>query len=233
MKPLIHAGAVAIVVFAVAASAVFFMRSCAQIPLDEAGRAVELGDKAAHKAVDLAGRIVDGLERRLNLRPEVRIDSKTEVVVDHTGLKLVTLQREFTHEFLWEQEWLHSTKTIRLKGRFTASAGFDIGESLRLDINSDDLSVDLTLPEPRLLSCELVSYTAEEDDGWWNKITAEERHRAVNELVADARRKMEQDGELPREARRQLEAQVAGIITESGGTPGLSNGVPLGNRPPL
>jgi hypothetical protein len=140
------------------------------------------------------------------------------------------LEREFTHEFRWEDKWLHSTKAILLKGRFSA-AGFDLGESFFLDINSRDLRVDLALPEPRLISCELTGYTAEEDDGWWNKITKEERHRAVNELVAAARKKMESDEGLLREAQRHLEAQVAEVIRQSGGQPGLSNGVPFSEPP--
>lgn len=231
MKPVVFAAAVAMVVAAVAGSSVFVVRSCARIPLDEAERAVEIADQAAHRAVDLAGRIVDSLERRLNLRPEVRIDSRTEATFDRAGLKLVTLEREFTHEFRWEDKWLHSTKAIMLRGRFSAAAGFDLGETFFLDINSHDLSVDLSLPEPRLISCELIGYTAEEDDGWWNRITKEERHRAVNELVAAARSKMETDGDLLREAQRQLEAQVAEVIRQSGGQPGLSNGVPFSEQP--
>lgn len=231
MKLTALAAALAIVIAAVAAASVFVLRSCARIPLDEAKRAVELGDDAAHRAVTLARRIVDGLERRMNLRPQIKIDRKTEVTVDRPGLQLVTLQREFTHEFLWKHEWLHSTKEIRLKGRFAASAGFKLGDSFFLNIDSKDLTVDLSLPEARLISCELISYTADEDDGWWNKINAEERHAAVNELVADARRGVETDASLLREATRQLEAQVAEVIRESGGRPGRSNNLPFGREP--
>jgi hypothetical protein len=232
MKPVHLAVAFAIVVAAVAGTSVFVVRSCARIPLGEAERALALGDEAAHKAVDLAKRIVDGLERRLQLRPEIRIDRETEVTVDRALLQLATVTREFTHEFRWRHEWAGSTKSLRLRGRFAASAGFDLGESFHLDIDSRDLSVNLSLPPPRVLSCELIDYTAEEDEGWWNRITPEERHRAVNAMIAGARRSMEGNEELRREARRTLETQMAEVITESGGRPGLSNGAPFAPAPP-
>ncbi len=231
MKPIVHALAAAIVLATAAWSAVFFLRACGRIPVDEARRAADLADHTANRAVDLGRRIWDGLERRLNLRPEIRIDRETRMEFDRAGLHLVTLKRDFTHEFLWEHQWAGSTKSIRLKGFFTASAGFDLDESFYLNINSEDLTVDLSLPEARLIACELNDYKAEEDDGWWNKITTEERHRAVNDMVASAKQSMQKNADLLREARRLLESQVAGVIEESGGNPGSSNGIPLSPQP--
>lgn len=227
MKPIIHAIAAAIILGAAALSSVFFLRACVRAPVDEVGRIVD----EAHRAVDLGKRIVDGLERRLNLRPEVRIDRETEMESDRAGLHLVTVKRDFTHEFRWEHKWAGSTKSMRLKGHFTASAGFDLDETFYLNINSEDSTVDLSLPEARLIACELNDYKAEEDDGWWNRITPEERHQAVNDMVAGAKLSMQKNENLLREARRQLESQVAGVIEESGGKPGNSNGIPFSSQP--
>lgn len=207
MRPLVTAIGIAIVIGTIALSSVYVMRSCARIPIDEAGRAVEFAEK-------LSG----GLSKGLNLQPEIKIDRKTVIDRNQAVLELTTIKRNFTHEYVWEQKWAGSTKRIKLKGNFTAFAGFDLNEHFFIDIHSEDLRVDLKFPQPRLLACEMNEYTAEEDEGWWNKISPEERHAAINEMVASARRSMQENQGLQDEAKRMLELQVAGVIVQNGGT---------------
>ena len=200
----------AIVLIVLTLCATWLMRSCARMP-GEAAQA------AAEPAVALAKRVVDGISRRLQFRPEVRVDQVTVLQAEMPVLELATVRREFAHQYVWEQQWLGSTKRLHLRGTFAAKAGFDFNEKFYLEIDSDDLSVDFGLPEPRVLGVEIIAYRAEEEEGYWNKLSAEEREQAVNALLASAREAAAKDTGLIAEARRMLDAQIAAAVAESGG----------------
>jgi len=186
------------------------MRSCARMP-GEAGRA------AAEPAVELAQRIADGVSRRLQFRPEVRVDRVTVLQRETALLELATVRREFTHDYEWEHQWLGSTKRLHLRGTFAAKAGYDLNENFYFEIDSDDLQVEVGLPEPRVLGVEMIGYRAEEEEGFWNKLSAEEREQAVNALLASARAAAAKDAVLLRDARRMLDEQLGEVVREAGG----------------
>jgi hypothetical protein len=188
----------------------WLMRSCARLP-GEAARA------AGEPAVELGRRIVDGLARRLQLRPEVRVGRETVLAAETALAELATVRREFAHEYTWEHQWLGSTKRLRLRGTFAAKAGFDLQGNLRVEIDPQDLRVQVVLPPPRVLGVEMLSYKAEEEDGFWNKLNPQEREEAVNALLTSARAAAEADTGLRDEAQRMLEFQIAETVAESGG----------------
>jgi hypothetical protein len=188
----------------------WLMRSCARMP-GEAARA------AGEPAVELGRRIVDGLSRRLQLRPEVRVGRETVLAAETALAELATVRREFAHEYTWEHQWLGSTKRLRLRGTFAAKAGFDLQGNLRVEIDPQDLRVQVVLPPPRVLGVEMLSYKAEEEDGFWNKLNPQEREEAVNALLTSARAAAEADTGLRDEAQRMLEFQIAETVAESGG----------------
>jgi hypothetical protein len=188
----------------------WLMRSCARMP-GEAARA------AGEPVVELARRIADGVARRLQFRPEVRIGRETVLQAQTPALELATVRREFTHEYEWEHQWLGSTKRLRLRGNFAAKAGFDLDGGFYLEVDPRDSRVALVWPAPRVLGVEMLSYQAEETEGFWNKLSAEERTEAVNALLESARVSAARHGDLTTEAQRLLEQQVGAAVTESGG----------------
>lgn len=188
----------------------WLMRSCARMP-GEAARA------AGEPAVELGRRIVDGLARRLQLRPEVRVGRETVLAAETAVAELATVRREFAHEYIWEHQWLGSTKRLRLRGNFAAKAGFDLSGNFHLEIDPQSLRVQVALPPPRVLGVEMLSYKAEEEDGFWNKLNPQEREEAVNALLASARATADADPSLRDEAERMLEFQIAEAVAESGG----------------
>ena len=210
MKRIPRAISMAIVLIVLTLCATWLMRSCARMP-GEAAQA------AAEPALELAKRIVDGILRRLQFRPEVRVDQVAVLQAEMPVLELATVRREFAHEYVWEHQWLGSTKRLHLRGTFEAKAGFDFNEKFYLEIDSDGLSVDFGLPDPRVLGVEIIAYRAEEEEGYWNKLSAEEREQAVNALLASAREAAAKDTGLIAEARRMLDAQIAAAVAESGG----------------
>jgi hypothetical protein len=210
MKRIPRAISIAIVLIVLTLCATWLMRSCARVP-GEAAQA------AAEPAVELAKRIADGIARRLQFRPEVRIDRVTVLEGETPVLELATVRREFAHDYEWEHQWLGSTKRLHLRGTFAAKAGYDLNEKFYFEIDSNDLQVELGLPEPRVLGVEMVAYRAEEEEGYWNRLSAEEREQAVNALLASARAAAAKDAALLGEARRMLDVQVGEVVREVGG----------------
>ena len=208
MPRLPRAVSISIVLVVLTLCAAWLMRSCARMP-GEAGRA------AAEPAVELAKRIADGVSRRLQFRPEVRIDQVTVLERETPVLELAAVRREFAHDYEWEHQWLGSTKRLHLRGTFAAKAGYDLNEKFYFEIDSNDLQVELGLPEPRVLGVEMVAYRAEEEEGYWNKLSAEEREQAVNALLASARAAAAKDAALLGEARRMLDVQVGEVVREA------------------
>jgi hypothetical protein len=208
MPRLPRAVSISIVLIVLTLCAAWLMRSCARMP-GEAGRA------AAEPAVELAKRIADGVSRRLQFRPEVRIDQVTVLERETPVLELATVRREFAHDYEWEHQWLGSTKRLHLRGTFAAKAGYDLNEKFYFEIDSNDLQVQLGLPEPRVLGVEMIAYRAEEEEGYWNKLSAEEREQAVNALLASARAAAAKDAALLGDARRMLDVQVGEVVREA------------------
>lgn len=210
MKRIPRAISTAMVLIVLTLCITWLMRSCARMP-GEAARA------AAEPAVELARRVVDGIARRLQFRPEVRVDQVTVLQAEMPVLELATVRREFAHEYVWEHQWLGSTKRLHLRGTFAAKVGVDLNEKFYLEVDSRDLRVKAEFAEPRVLGVELLAYQAEEEEGYWNKLGAEEREQAVNALLGSAREAAAEDTGLTAEARRMLEAQIGAAVTESGG----------------
>jgi len=210
MKRIPRAISMAIVLIVLTLCATWLMRSCARMP-GEAAQA------AAEPAVALAKRVVDGIARRLQFRPEVRVDQVTVLQAEMPVLELATVRREFAHEYVWEHQWLGSTKRLHLRGTFAAKAGVDLNEKFYLEVDSRDLRVKAEFAEPRVLGVEMLAYRAEEEEGYWNKLSAEEREQAVNALIGSARESAGQDAGLTAEAGRMLDVQIAAAVTESGG----------------
>lgn len=222
MKPIIRALAWAIVIAATAGSAVFFIRSSARIPVDEAER--------------VAKGIAAGVEHLLHLRPEVKIDRTTVIGPAREVLELTTLKNDSEHAYNWTNTWGGSTKIIRLKGRFTASYGIDLRDSLQFDINSKDLTVNVVLPEmnAKLLAFEMNTYQVEEESsGWWNWLTKEERNQAVLDMMAGARQSMQDSETLCQQSKHSLKSQLSELIQAVGGKPGTFNLPAPSSTPPM
>jgi len=210
MNRIPRAISIAIILIVLTLCATWLMRSCARMP-GEAARS------AGEPAVELARRIVDGISRRLQFRPEVRINRETVLQRDTALLELVTVRREFVHEYEWEHQWLGSTKRLRLRGTFAARAGFDLNDEFYLEMDPSNGQVELFLPEPRVLGVEMTGYEAEEEEGYWNKLGAEEREQAMNALLASARQAAMNDVDLMSEARQMLQWQIGEAVAEATG----------------
>ncbi len=165
---------------------------------------------------DLAANVSQGLRETLNFTPQVRI-SETVVIEQTTSIvEVATVSRDLSVDYSWSHQWLGSTKTIALQGMFTAKAGFDLKEKFTVDIKRYPLNVTASMPAPKILSLQLNEYRVRQDEsGWWNRISTEDREHAMRALQHSAREKAQNSGLLT-EARSTVEQRIKEVVERNG-----------------
>ncbi|WP_397386029.1 DUF4230 domain-containing protein [Prosthecobacter sp.] len=143
---------------------------------------------AINEGYDLLRRAGSDLYRALQLEPKISI-AGTVVHGPATELtELVTATKDFEHTYFYQATWAGSTKRLELKGDFVAKAGFPINDSFGLKLSEDGRIVTVHHSKPILISSELKNLTVVKDEnGWWNKLTPEDREAAHNSLLQQAR----------------------------------------------
>jgi len=167
---------------------------------------------------DLARNTAEGIRELFNFTPRVSIDQTVIIEQNTPILEVATVSRTVTVDHLWSHTWLGSTKTLHMKGVYTAKAGFDLRQPFEVDIRKNPLRVIASLPPPRLLSLQMNHYDILRDEsGWWNRISDEDRERAVEELSGTARSRAEASGILE-EAQATAELRIREIVERNGAT---------------
>ncbi len=165
---------------------------------------------------DVARSLADGIAHSFNFTPQVKIEENVVIEQNTPIAELATVARDLMVEYSWSHQWLGSTKTITLRGAFTAKAGFDLSKPFSLTIHESPLRVHAVMPAPTLLSLQMNSYTILKDEsGWWNRISDADREHAVHELQRAAREKAEASGMLA-EARATVEKRIKEIAERNG-----------------
>lgn len=178
------------------------------------------------EARGVARAIAEEFRQALQLTPEVRINSLVVVAANTPVAELVTMQKKARVRHAWSQTWLHSTKTIEVEATFTARAGFDLHEPFRIIIDPATGTVITQLPAARLLSLGLSNVSIPRDeDGYWNKLTPQDREQAFRELEAEARRQFA-ESDLLAEASREGEIRIRDLIRKA-----MEPGVPIVTNP--
>lgn len=174
-----------------------------------------MSSEVTDKAVRMAEAIAARFDQTLNFTPEVQIDSVV-VVSPHTPIfELVTVQRQDLVRHRWSHTWMHSTKIFELEATFTAKAGFDLTEPFRIRIDPRSQSIAAELPQPKILTVSMSNLRIlEDEDGYWNRLTASDREEAIRQLEAVARKTFASSN-LLLEARSEAEKQVREILKRS------------------
>lgn len=163
---------------------------------------------------ELGRTVYRALDELANLRPRVTVSGRTIIEGTADIAELSTVEKNFEQTHTVETTWLGSTKRLNLKGRFTAKAGFDLKQAITIDVAEDGKIIRVSLPPARIHSVEQTNVEILEDEnGYWNKITKEQRQEALNALLSDARKSIEQTAIL-REAEQSFEKQIADIIRQ-------------------
>lgn len=142
--------------------------------------------------------------------PEVSID-RTIVLNQQTPvLELSVLSQNFEHRYTWSNKWMGSTKQISISGTFVAKTGFDLKQKFSISLKNDTAYV--ILPEPTVLSVESQSNISYRDEhGIWNWVNPDDRTKATNAFIADARKYADQ-APFVQDAKKDMEAKLKTLI---------------------
>lgn len=163
----------------------------------------------------LADSVATTFREALNFTPEIRVQNVVLIAANTPVLELVTLKRDALVRHTWTHTWLHSTKTLELEATFTARAGFDLGRQFSVEIDPTTGALLANFPPPRLLSLSMSNLRIlRDDDGFWNKLTAEDREHAIHELEERARQQFAETNLLPA-ARNAADEQIKALLDQS------------------
>ena len=176
------------------------VRACLDLPSKIASRtATGVREGVAEVFVDL-----------LHVRPEIR--EGTRVIWGQTSARseVIVAAKKIEVGYDWEHRWLGSRKVIRLTQSFELKAGFDLGKPFWVEMGPGQGEATAHLPAPEILATSPVGDVSYRDeDGWWNKLTEQDREGAMQKLSEEARR-VATSSDLVREA----EARTASRLTE-------------------
>jgi hypothetical protein len=196
-----------LVAVAVIIAAGFFVRSCWNAPASSV-------DRVANAANRLVGNIVQHCKDTLNATPIVTITEQVVVQTPKGIAELATASSDVVVDYRYEGTWYGSHKTMDLRGRYKAKAGFDVSTNFVVLVQKDPLCVTVQIPEPQLLSCEMITNEViDSADGWWNKLTPADQAEAVNAMQRKARLEAQRSG-IIESARQEFEKRIKS-------TPGL------------
>ncbi len=166
--------------------------------------------------VELAHATADGIRSMFQVTPRVTVNQTIIIEQATPILEIATVSRQMMVDHAWSHSWLGSTKTLHVRGTFTAKAGYNLKEPFSIEVTRDPLKVTAHLPEPRLLSVQMDTFEVVQDEsGWWNRITEDDRSQAVTTLQSLAREKAAASGIL-NDVRSSAEDRIREIVQRNG-----------------
>jgi len=177
------------------------VRACLDLPAKLASRTVGgVREGISEVFVDL-----------LHVRPEVR--EGTQVVWGQTSARteVIVAAKKIEVGYDWEHRWMGSRKVIRLTQSYEVKAGFDLAKPFWIELGPTGAEATAHLPNPEILAVTPVGEVSYQDEnGWWNKVTNEDRAGALEALVAEARKQGEQ-GPLLDEAKEMAGSRLTDL----------------------
>ena len=177
------------------------VRACLDLPSKIASRTVTgVREGVAEVFVDL-----------LHVRPEIR--EGTRVIWGQTAARteVIVATKKIEVGYDWEHRWLGSRKVIRLTQSFELKAGFDLGKPFWIEMGPAQGEATAHLPGPEILATSPVGDVSYRDeDGWWNKVTDEDRSKALTALAGEARKQGEK-GPLLEEAKEMTGSRLTDL----------------------
>jgi hypothetical protein len=208
-KSIPRAIALAIVIVAIVGSIYFvgtrFLGDTADEIVETVDKAVDVADKAADVAIDktrdaknLGKEILSDVKNGLRINPRITIGSTVFIEGNREISEHAFAEKRFTYFYERESDFAYSKKKINLEGTFVAKAGYKMNGTpndptnfFEINISEDGKRVTAKLPFPEILSVEMIDFEiVTDEDGYWNKISKEDRESAVNALKSGARKSM-------------------------------------------
>ena len=167
---------------------------------------VTIPTEMARRSYEGAKILGDDFRKAFQFTPEVKVNNTIVLNQQTPELELSVLSQSFEHRYVWQHSFLGSTKKIFISGTFTAKAGFDLQRRFSITLRDDKAFV--VLPPPQTLSVESQGdITYRDEQGIWNWVNTQDRTRATNAFIADARRYADR-ATFVQDARKQMEERL-------------------------
>lgn len=171
---------------------------------------VTIPTQLAQRSYDAAKTLGEDFRKAFQFTPEVIVNNTIVLNQQAPILELGVLSQNFEHRYTWTNTWMGSTKQIFISGTFVAKAGFDLNEKFSIKLQNDTAYV--SLPEPIILSVESQGDVAYRDEqGIWNWVIPDDRTKATNAFITDARKYAEQ-ATFVNDAKSKTEAQMKTLL---------------------
>jgi len=189
---------VCLVILTLAGAGVWLIRSCAR----ETRQAVN----------DTIGNIKEAFVEVLQLTPRISVNN--QVIVNQTSpiAELAVVSKEFLCQTRYTHTWLRSEKSIDLKATFRIKAGFDLREPVQVTIQGRPPKAHVLLPQPKILSCEVISEgIVDRSSGAWNWLGPEDHQAALEKITKEARKQADRSS-LGDDAKAEIERKLRGLL---------------------
>jgi Protein of unknown function (DUF4230) len=166
--------------------------------------------RTTHQAIDETERVARDIRNAFvdvaHLQPRITINSRVYVEKTSATSELAILSRQIEVEHEFSHSWAGSTKRVKLHGTFAAKAGFDLRKDLAVDVRPEEIVV--RLPHAEILGVEQKNVDVLTfENGFWNRISAEDLQNELAALPQLAREKATESG-LPAAAESALQQQL-------------------------
>lgn len=171
---------------------------------------VVIPTQLAKRSYEGAKALGEDFRKAFQFTPEIKVGNTIVLNQQTPILELSVLSQTFEHRYIWENSWLGSTKKIFITGTFDAKVGFDLHKRFSITMRDDKAFV--SLPEPETLSVEPHGdMTYRDEQGVWNWVSVQDRTRATNAFIADAR-KYANSAAFVRDAKSRLETRLQEVL---------------------
>ena len=168
------------------------------------------------QAVNTGNAIQAQFARLLNLTPRITANNAVIFAQNSPTLELVTVERQALVRHRFEESWLHSTKTFEVEAPFTARAGFHLHDEFTVNIPRGGKIAEVRLPTAKILSVDMGDIRIlRDEDGLWNKLTAQDREKAIRTLTKTAKTEFLQT-DILKAATQEAEKQIRQIAQTAG-----------------
>lgn len=143
--------------------------------------------QVTRRTYEAAKTLGDDFRKAFQFTPEIKVNNTIVLNQQTPVLELAVLSQRFEHRYVWENSWLGSTKKIFISGTFEAKVGYDLHHKFSITLR--DGKAFVSLPDPETLSLESQGdITYRDEQGIWNWVSVEDRTRATNAFIRDARK---------------------------------------------
>lgn len=180
-----------------------------------------------NRCADATGRAVDQVRDAfasvLQVQPKITIQSRVIQTQTAPIAELAVVTREELislgfdeHKEFWSCTLPLTEKKLTVSGTFRIKAGYDLHEPFSVAIDPATRHITATLPPAKILSVEQVGdLSFQGEDSLLDRLSDEERTKAVNDLATMARSAAE-SSTLRRDADSQVRARLAEILARNG-----------------